>query len=153
MFLINPIYGDVYQPHAGLGREQISNVWLREQSPDWAIRLRLPNLDLSLLLAYQQARNWHGRINLITVVADESERENAERYLHQLVDLGRMPRGTRTIVGTGRFSEYMTHDPDADLQLFGLQERVNLAFMTHIMTETKSSCIVVRDSGAESALV
>jgi amino acid transporter len=45
-------------PDTGLGREQVINVWLREQSPEWTIGLRLPNLDLSLLLAYQLARNW-----------------------------------------------------------------------------------------------
>ena len=53
------LYAD--NPQAGLGREQIINVWLREQSPNWQVGLRLPNLDLTLLLAYQLARNWRER--------------------------------------------------------------------------------------------
>ncbi|MCA9925073.1 MAG: hypothetical protein KC419_14510 [Anaerolineales bacterium] len=140
-------------PQAGLGREQVINVWLREQSPEWAIGLKLPNLDLSLLLAYQLARNWEGQINLVTVVADEAERENAERYLRQLMDSGRMPRGTCPLVCVGAFHEHITKAPDADLQIFGLQEKVHLGFLNDVMTQTKSSCIVVRDSGTESALV
>jgi len=143
----------VDNPHTGLGREQVINVWLREQSPAWSIGLKLPNLDLSLLLGYQLARNWNGRINLITVVSAEAERENAERYLHQLMDLGRMPRGTRPIVCVGTFGEQITKAPDADLQIFGLQANVQLGFLNDVMTQTKSSCIVVRDSGEESALV
>jgi solute carrier family 12 sodium/potassium/chloride transporter 2 len=64
----------VDNPQTALGREQIVNVWLREQSPNWELGLRLPNLDLSLLLAYQLGRNWQGQINLITVVSTEAER-------------------------------------------------------------------------------
>ena len=140
-------------PHTGLGREQVINVWLREQSPNWAVGLKLPNLDLSLLLAYQLARNWKGQINLMTVVADETEHKNAEQYLRQLMDSGRMPHGTRPLVYVGAFREQISKAPDADLQIFGLQENVNLEFLNGVMTQTKSSCIVVRDSGAESALV
>ena len=140
-------------PNTGLGREQIINVWMREQSPEWKIGLRLPNLDLSLLLAYQLARNWRGTINLLTVVEDEAERENAERYLHQLMDLGRMPRGTKAMVHVGPFNEFVPQAPEADLNIFGLQKQINLAFMQRMMSQVDTSCIFVRDSGRESALV
>lgn len=140
-------------PNTALGREQIINVWIREQSPDWQIGLRLPNLDLSLLLAYQLARNWHGRINLITVVADKAEQANARQYLHQLMDLGRMPPGTHPMVVVGTLDAFLEQGPQADINIFGLQEQVNLTFMQRMMAQTESSCIFVRDSGYESALV
>jgi hypothetical protein len=142
----------VDNPNAALGREQVINVWMREQSPTWQVGLRLPNLDLSLLLAYQLARNWHGQINLITVVADESERGNAEHYLRQLMDLGRMPSGTKPIVATGSLDTFLECAPQADVNIFGLQEQINLALMQQLMTQTEASCIFVRDSGYESAL-
>lgn len=137
----------------GLGREQSINVWLREQSPEWALGLRLPNLDLSLLLAYQVARNWQGQINLITVVSDESEQDNAQNYLTQLMDLGRMPRKTKAIVGVGHFQEFLPHAPEADLNIFGLQAKANVSHMHNLMNEINTSLVFVRDSGLESALV
>ncbi len=137
----------------GLGREQTINVWLREQSPEWTLGLRLPNLDLSLLLAYQVARNWEGQINLITVVEDEVEQENAQNYLAQLMDLGRMPRGTRATVGVGQFRDFLPQAPEADLNIFGLQAKANITHMRGLMEQMNTSVIFVRDSGLESALV
>jgi hypothetical protein len=145
------LYAD--NPEDGLGREQIVNVWLREQSPNWEVGLRLPNLDLSLLLAYQLARNWQGTINLITVVSEESNKEAAESYLAQLIDLGRMPKGTRIVVGVGDYDQFLAAAPDADLNMFGLQMRVDVALMQHLMAVTGTTCVFVRDSGTESALV
>ena len=145
------LYAD--NPQAGLGREQIINVWLREQSPNWEVGLRLPNLDLSLLLAYQLAHNWQGRLNLITVVAEEADQASAEAYLAQLIDLGRMPKGTQIVVGVGDFDLFLTKAPDADLNMFGLQMRADVAHMRHLMTATGTTCVFVRDSGTESALV
>ncbi|MCB0010821.1 MAG: hypothetical protein KDE34_02945, partial [Anaerolineales bacterium] len=140
-------------PDTGLGREQVINVWMREQSPDWTIGLRLPNLDLSLLLAYQLARNWGGTINLLTVVGDESERANAENYLHRLMDLGRMPRGTQPVVFVGSLADFMPQAPEADVNIFGLQSHIKLEFMQQMIARVQTSCIFVRDSGRESALV
>lgn len=145
------LYAD--DQETGLGREEVINVWMREQSPEWTIGLRLPNLDLSLLLAYQLARNWPGKINLLTAVADPAEEQNAQAYLAQLMDLGRMPKGTTPLVYVGDFETCLQKAPQADLSIFGLQSRVNLAFMQRMMENTHASCIFVRDSGTESALV
>jgi hypothetical protein len=87
------------------------------------------------------------------VVEDERERGNAENYLQQLMELGRMPAGTRPIVVVDGFEAFLEAAPEADICIFGLQAQVNLAFMQRMMEQTKSSCIFVRDSGYESALV
>jgi amino acid transporter len=145
------LYAD--DPETGLGQEHVINVWMREQSPEWTIGLRLPNLDLSLLLAYQLARNWPGEINLLTAVADAAEEENAQAYLAQLMELGRMPKGTTPLVYVGDFETCIQQAPQADLNIFGLQTHVNLPFMQRMMAHTHASCIFVRDSGMESALV
>ena len=110
-------------PLTALGREQILNVWLREQSPSWEIGLELSNLDLALLLAYQLARNWNAaQINLITVVQDEAERANGEAFLAKLIDLGRMPRQTHAVVGVGTLDDFLPNAPQADLNILGLQQ-------------------------------
>lgn len=139
-------------PVISLGREQQINVWIRDQSPQWEVGLRLSNLDLALLLAYQVARNWHGQINLITVIEEERERENGERFLESLADLGRMPKGTRQVVHVGAFKEYLPNAPHADLNIFGLPPQFSEAFMEQMLHDTNASCIFVRDSGHESAL-
>jgi solute carrier family 12 sodium/potassium/chloride transporter 2 len=140
-------------PLTALGREQVLNVWLREQSPAWEIGLELSNLDLALLLAYQLARNWHAaQINLITVVEDDAERANGEAFLSRLIDLGRMPKETQALVAVGSLDDYLPQAPQADLNILGVQETVDLAFMQRTVDETNSTCIFVRDSGLESAL-
>ncbi len=142
----------VDNPLTLLGHEQVINVWIREQSPLWEIGLRLTNLDLSLLLAYQLARNWQGHINLITVIAEESERARAEEFLSQLIDLGRMPRGTGEIVAVGSMREFLTQAPQADLNIFGLQDQIDVQRMSAQTQAAHSTCIFVHDSGNESAL-
>ena len=140
-------------PLTALGREQVLNVWLREQSPAWEIGLELSNLDLALLLAYQFARNWNAaQINLITVVQDEEERANGEAFLERLIDLGRMPKQTQGRVAVGALEDFLPLAPQADLNILGLQQMVDVAFMQRMVNETDSTCIFVRDSGLESAL-
>jgi hypothetical protein len=90
---------------------------------------------------------------LITVVAEPGEQANAAHYLAQLIDLGRIPAHTQAIVGVGGFDSFLEQAPQADVNIFGLQARVNLAFMTQMVTATQASCIFVRDSGDESALI
>ncbi len=140
-------------PLTALGREQVLNVWLREQSPAWEIGLELSNLDLALLLAYQLARNWNAaQINLITVVQDEEERANGEAFLARLIDLGRMPKQTQGRVAVGALEDFLPLAPQADLNILGLQQTVDVAFMQRMVDETDSTCVFVRDSGLESAL-
>ena len=92
------------------------------------------------------------QINLITVVQDQAEAINGHRFLHQLIDLGRMPRQTQAIVQVGSLDDFLSQAPQADLNIFGVQETINLTFMRHMVEATNSTCIFVRDSGNESAL-
>ncbi len=142
----------VDNPKTLLGHEQVINVWIREQSPNWEVGLRLSNLDLALLLAYQLTRNWHGHVNLITVVREEEDRAQAEGFMKQLIDLGRMPRGTTAIVALGTVQEFIPQAPQADLNIFGLQDEVNVERLHLWSQRVNSTCIFVRDSGHESAL-
>ncbi len=139
-------------PESSLGHEQVINVWIRDQSPAWEVGLRLSNLDLALLLAYQLNRNWQGQINLITIVSDPAEQANGQRFLADLMNYGRMPRETQAIVKVGTLAEWLPQLPLADLNIFGLQQQIDLEFMQRLVTATDASCIFVRDSGEESAL-
>lgn len=135
-----------------LGREQLINVWVTPQEPDWQHDLRRSNLDLATLLAYKLARNWNGRINLCMAVENEETQSRAEQFLRTLVDMARLPTDTQVHVFVSPFEGALRQAPAADLSVFGLSRKSDLAFSQHIMKIVNRSCVFVRDSGEESAL-
>jgi amino acid transporter len=136
---------------ARLGRERALTVWVRDQSPHWELGLRLANLDLSLLLGYQLARNWGAKLRLRTVVEDERNLEDAETFLHRIIRDARLPGGEVSVIH-GTFEQALEADEDTDLNIFGLPVTLNLASMRHVSDKTRTSCLFVMDSGHESAL-
>ena len=139
-------------PEAAFGQEKRINIWASDQSPDWELGLRLPNLDLSVLLGYQIFRQWKGDIRLLTICQDIEEVENARGYLQRLIDDARLPRSTETWVESGGFTDELRKAPEADINVLGLAQEVNYALLKEIVMKTRSSCLFVRDSGRESAL-
>ncbi|MBT8478436.1 MAG: amino acid permease, partial [Gemmatimonadetes bacterium] len=143
----------VHAPHprSGLGERRAVNVWIRDRSPDWRIRMKFGNLDLPILVGYKLMRNWDARMRLITVVDRAESAEDARQFLQALLALGRIPRSTVEVV-TEPFANYLVHAPQADVSIFGLGPRPDFAFMRRMVTETRSTCLFARDSGRESAL-
>jgi len=60
---------------------------------------------------------------------------------------------TEVYVLTGTFEEALKSAPRGDINLFGLREKLSFEFMRSSTELTKSSCLFVKDSGQESALV
>jgi hypothetical protein len=140
-------------PEAGLGHERRLNVWVSDRSPDWQLGLRLANLDLSVLLAYQLYKTWPGqRFRLASVVRDAEQVNNGQTFLRGLIDDARLPPDAETWVREGSFMERLKDAPPADLQILGVPQRIDLKFMQEVVGKTRSSCLFVRDSGRESAL-
>ena len=140
-------------PVIELGREQLVNVWVSNQGPDWQHDLRESNLDLAILLAYQLIRNWNGRIILCMAVPDAETKDKATKFLSELISLTRLPKQTAVMVLIAPFTEALKQIPRADLSIFGLsKEEQDLTFVQNVVKEVNGSCIFVRDSGDESAL-
>lgn len=139
-------------PEAGFGHERDVNVWVRDQSPDWHLGLRLANLDLAILSAYQVWRNWGGRLRLLTVVANAEDAKMAEVYLNQLIEDARLPKTTETWVHEGRFMDVVSSAPHADLNVIGMAPTLDKELLEELSQKTGSSILYVRDSGRESAL-
>jgi solute carrier family 12 (potassium/chloride transporters), member 9 len=140
-------------PEAGLGHERRLNVWVSDRSPDWQLGLRLANLDLSVLLAYQLYNTWPGqRFRLCSVVSDPEQAPHGKAFLRGLIDDARLPPDAETWVRDGRFLDRLADAPPADLQILGVPQRISLDFMKEVVQKTRSSCLFVRDSGRESAL-
>ncbi len=139
-------------PEASLGEERRINVWITDQSPEWALGLRLPNLDLSILLGLQVQRKWQGRLRLLTVCREPNETGNARRYHHRLIEDARLPSSTESVVMEGSFRKQLAAAPETDLSIFGLAREVDRDFLNDLVHLSRSSCLFIRDSGRESAL-
>jgi len=135
---------------AQLGRSASINVWLRERSPDWDLEMDLGNIDLALLTAYKLKVNWGASMRIITVV-DEHEVEEAYEYLENLIDLARLS-GVTTHVEIGSFEEQLRSSPQADLDIMGLPDSIDLDKLRSYVELTKSACLFVSDSGKENIL-
>ncbi len=138
-------------PTARLGQRNTINVWVRDRKDNWSLGWDIGNLDLSTLIAYKLKTNWDARIRLITVIDDETEKENATNFLHSLVTLARLPN-TLTEVHVGDFRTIIKQAPSADINIFGMEENLSYQFIQEMTLSTNSSCLFVKDSGHESIL-
>jgi len=127
------------------GMQKDINLWMRDRSPNW---------NLAVLITLQLQLNWGGKINLITVAHDEKEEKRLYRLLERLSDKARLPSMTEFYVLRGSFKETIKNAPRADVNIFGLaRESIPFSFIREVTELTKSSCVFVKDSGLESALV
>ena len=138
-------------PTALLGQRNTINVWVSDRRGNWNLGWDIGNLDLSILVAYKLKMNWGARIRLITVVNNPDEEETAKEFLKTLTSLARLPQ-TMTEVYLGDFYTVINNAPNADLNIFGMDEDLKFEFVKEMSHKTKSSCLFVRDSGHESIL-
>ena len=144
----------IYLHHPRIKAEQRNEltVWLSDRSPDWPLHLHMANLDLPVLLAFLLTKQG-GRIKLATAVRDPATEASAERWLWQLIDMGRLPSGTRAKVLPGPILDVISQDAArADLHLLGLGERVDPARLKAFRQEAGAACLFLVDSGQESLL-
>ena len=132
-------------PRMAFGMQQDVNLWLRDKSPNW---------HLAMLITLQLQLNWEGKINLITAAEDKKDERRLYNFLENLSDQARMPSLTYFHVLSGQFKEKIKAAPRADINIFGLaQDSIPFKFIREVPELTRSSCIFVKDSGRESALV
>jgi hypothetical protein len=115
------------------GMQKDVNLWLRDKSPNW---------HLALLVTLQLQLNWEGNIKRVY------------GFLERLSDRARLPSMTDFHVMVGSFKECLKTAPRADISIFGLGSGKLPADQIREFTDlTKTSCMFVKDSGEESALV
>jgi len=131
-------------PRMAFGMQKTINLWLRDKSPNW---------HLAVLMALQLQLNWEGKINLVTVCETIEEESNMYQFLERLSDQTRLPSMTEFHVICGNFFEAVKSAPRADINIFGLAEDPDFSFIRKIGELSLSSCLFVKDSGKESAIV
>ncbi len=132
-------------PRMAFGMQRDVNLWLRDKSPNW---------HLAMLITLQLHLNWEGNINLITTTSDKEERRRLLGFLERVSDRARLPSMTEFHVLIGSFKDSLKRAPRADIDILGLGPgNVSFGQIREVTDLTNSSCIFVRDSGHESALV
>lgn len=132
-------------PRMAFGMMQNINIWLRDKSPNW---------HLAMLITLQLQLNWEGKINLVTVADEKRDEKRLYNFLEMLSDQARLPSMTDFYVLVGPFKEQIKLAPRADINIFGIaQDKIMFDFIREVPELTHSSCIFVKDSGKESALV
>lgn len=141
----------LYAPHprAMLGQQQIINVWIREQSPDWRFKEGFETHDLALLISYKIKANWNARITIVTVVENSAEKDKAKKYLKELIDLARLPIES-TLVLEGKFVDQFSKAPLADLNILGIFPDQDMQHYYDLTMEINTTCLFIQDSGYEN---
>ncbi|NIM97684.1 MAG: Na-K-Cl cotransporter [Proteobacteria bacterium] len=132
-------------PRMAFGMQKDLNLWLRDKSPNW---------HLAVLVALQLQLNWGGTINLITTTSDKKDKRRLQGFLDRISDRTRLPSMTDFYVLVGSFKNCLKTAPRADINIFGLAAgNVPFTQIREITELSKSSCVFIKDSGQESALV
>ncbi len=139
-------------PKAGLGRRRRINLWLRWQGADWDVdsAFSVGSLNLTLLMGYRLQQQWGAEMQVTTVVPDEGDVPEAQEFLAEIADLARLPGVEQTVL-VGGFEDCVKKADVADLAIMGLQRRPDFEFVTRMVELSRSSCLMVLDSGRESA--
>jgi len=132
-------------PRMAFGIQKDVNLWLRDKSPNW---------HLAMLITLQLQLNWEGKINLIATASDKTDKKRLHGFLERISDRARLPSMTDLHVLVGSFKESLKKAPRADINILGLGTGdIPFDRIREVVDLTSSSCIFVKDSGQESALV
>jgi len=141
-----------YHNRKGCKKKKRINLWLRERSPDWDID-KSPNWNLAILTAYRLASSWNGKLNICMSIKKEEERKVAEGFLENLISTARLPLDTGITVLNYPFMEALAESPEADINIFGIGSKFHFMSLKKIFNKSGTSCLFIRDSGFESALI
>ena len=127
----------------GFSQRTIINLWIRRESP---------NIDLAVLIALQVEQNWGGTIRLVQAVDKEEERQEAFQYLSKLKEIMRLPESVEIDICVGEFLSAVAQAPMADLNIFGMQENIDILNIKQVAAKLPTATLFIKDSKYESAL-
>jgi len=120
------------------------NLWIRRKSP---------NLNLAILTAIQFEKSWNAKVRILQVVEEESGKREAIDYLLKLKGLMRLSESVEVHALVGKFYDVLACSaPMADINVFGMQEQVDLQVVNKVFGLVKTPILFLRDSKNESAL-
>jgi len=137
-------------PQAGLGRQNLINLWIENRGLDWDISMELGNMDLALLIAYKLKSNWKASLSFMTFAPTTIQARAAENFLQSLAELARIPNVKMQVLRENPIKS--SRLPFASLHIFSLDPNPDLDLARRLMEKAGSSCLFALDSGEENAL-
>ncbi|MDD4294163.1 MAG: amino acid permease [Candidatus Omnitrophica bacterium] len=131
-------------PEKKFGKKKKINLWLRDASP---------NINLAILIALKLVQNWQAELLLVQAVATEEEKKKGEKYLERIKGISRLGRDTKVYVAAGPFLKAAQEVPEADINIFGMSEEINMDNKRNILESIDTTILFLRDSSQENALV
>ena len=126
-------------------------LYVERVASDWKITEDLSNFDLAVLLAYTLARAWETRMEVVALVEDEAEREEAEQFLTDFARLARLP-GTAVTRVHASVEEAVAEVPEPAVHIFRLEAEPDLGRLRALESAVAGPCMFVNDAGYESAI-
>lgn len=133
-----------HHKRTSFGMQKNINLWLRDKSPNW---------HLAMLIALQLQSNWEGKLNIIAASNNPNDKKNIRKFFNKLSDQARLPSMTEFHILVGNFKDVLSSAPQADINILGLAGAIPFDFIRTAPELTKTSCLFVKDSGKENALV
>ena len=137
-----------------IGQGGYINIWIRPQK-GWNIEeaQREGNLDLAILVGFRLAQRHKMKLRLITTLQDESENADATFYLHEIIDVARLPETTQVETVRGNLFQSFSKSPSAAVHVLGIPNPYQQDFVHQILEISQVACLFVQSSGNESVLV
>ncbi len=127
-------------PQRMFGEKRFINLWIRDKSP---------NQNLATLLSLELYKEW-GNLRLIRVT-DKKEKVQMEREdLKRIIEEQRLPSKSECIVMVGNFYEKLKESPPADVNIFGISEKMSAQNMRKIIKLISTSVVFTKGSGDEN---
>jgi solute carrier family 12 (sodium/potassium/chloride transporter), member 2 len=134
----------------GLGSEEDIHVWLPSNAIDKDI-FSHRNYDLALLLAYRLYKNWAGDLTIWMCVS-KSRKDEAAKYVKDLLYEARFPQDTKVIISTKSFSSTLRTASKGDIHLVPVTKLSDISRIRKISEKEKKTFFFVMDSGTEDVL-
>jgi solute carrier family 12 (sodium/potassium/chloride transporter), member 2 len=134
----------------GLGSEEDVHVWISESTIKQDL-FKDRKYDLSLLVAYRLFRNWVGNITLWMCV-DKKNKEEAEKYLKNMMYESRFPSATKIVISTDSFSKTLRKAPKGDIHIIPVSTSNEITSIKKISESENKSFFFISDSGKEDIL-
>jgi hypothetical protein len=137
---------------AGLAIEKSINLWMTNIPADWKEKYEISNNDLSTLVSLLICRNWKGNIN-VHIINNNPALKFSTLDIEDLHTMIRFPKNTSISVKQGSLLGNVNNQRETDINIFNIEEGMNVKEMVNIVSESRVSAIFCADSDFESVLV
>jgi solute carrier family 12 (sodium/potassium/chloride transporter), member 2 len=137
---------------AALAIEKNINLWMTNIPVEWKETFNIMNNDLSTLVSLLICRNWKGTID-VHILNNNPNLKFTELDLEDLHTMIRLPKNSTMTLRQGTLIDNVNMERNADVNIFNIEQGMNVEDMIKIVTQSRVSAIFCADSEFENVLV